>query len=387
MRTFKDWPPALRQQPADLSDAGFYYIGLSDQVKCFYCDGGLRNWVPEDDPWTEHARWFAKCGFVRLVKGDEFIARCLAERPTQDNSQQPQQAAPQQQQQPSQSRVLRAEDIPAVMSSALVHQALSMGVDASRVKMALQRRVLQSLPMYANVNQLLDAAFREHREQEERVTVENNETPSAFGVGGAMTTASASVSAPSEDIVELRRRRESTSATTEGSQSQGEADIEEESSLTTGAETTSSQESQDEQPQQQQEQGSSSTIELPAADTSQPPPPSASSPTSSSQPPTAAVLQHSSSAPLGGSESGSALSLPQSQSLHGSAIRGEANDLESENRRLKEQRTCKICMDNEIGVVFLPCGHLICCVQCAPALKDCPLCRQPIHGTVKTYMS
>ena len=40
-----------------------------------------------------------------------------------------------------------------------------MGVDASRVKMALQRRVLQSLPMYANVNQLLDAAFREHREQ------------------------------------------------------------------------------------------------------------------------------------------------------------------------------------------------------------------------------
>ena len=80
-------------------------------------------------------------------------------------------------------------------------------------------------------------------------------------------------------------------------------------------------------------------------------------------------------------------SLPQSRSLHGGAIRNEENDLESENRRLKEQRTCKICMDKEIGVVFLPCGHLICCVQCAPALKDCPLCRQPIHGTVKTYMS
>ena len=62
-------------------------------------------------------------------------------------------------------------------------------------------------------------------------------------------------------------------------------------------------------------------------------------------------------------------------------------ELEIENRRLKDQRTCKICMDREIGVVFLPCGHLISCVQCAPALKDCPLCRQPIHGTVKTYMS
>ena len=40
-----------------------------------------------------------------------------------------------------------------------------MGVDASRVKMALQRRALQSRPMYANVNELLDAAFREQREQ------------------------------------------------------------------------------------------------------------------------------------------------------------------------------------------------------------------------------
>ena len=62
-------------------------------------------------------------------------------------------------------------------------------------------------------------------------------------------------------------------------------------------------------------------------------------------------------------------------------------DLEQENRQLKEARICKNCMENESGVVFLPCGHLICCVQCAPSLKDCPLCRQPIHGTVKTYMS
>ena len=58
-------------------------------------------WITSESPmfiFRVHSRWFAKCGFVRLVKGDEFIARCLAERPTQDNSQQPQQAAPQQQQ-------------------------------------------------------------------------------------------------------------------------------------------------------------------------------------------------------------------------------------------------------------------------------------------------
>lgn len=39
---------------------------------------------------------------------------------------------------------------------------------------------------------------------------------------------------------------------------------------------------------------------------------------------------------------------------------------------------CKICMQEEVGVVFLPCGHLLSCVICAPALSNCPLCRQTI---------
>lgn len=61
--------------------------------------------------------------------------------------------------------------------------------------------------------------------------------------------------------------------------------------------------------------------------------------------------------------------------------------LEEENRQLKEARLCKICMDNEIGVVFLPCGHLTTCVNCAPSLKDCPVCRSVIKGTVRTFLS
>ena len=86
-------------------------------------------------------------------------------------------------------------------------------------------------------------------------------------------------------------------------------------------------------------------------------------------------------------EMGSQKDPPTAQRIGNVTAAEGSIDLEVENRRLKDQRTCKICMDREIGVVFLPCGHLISCVQCAPALKDCPLCRQPIHGTVKTYMS
>ncbi len=53
----------------------------------------------------------------------------------------------------------------------------------------------------------------------------------------------------------------------------------------------------------------------------------------------------------------------------------------------QELNICKICMDNQIAIVFLPCGHLISCVSCSIALSKCPLCRERIRGTVKSYLS
>lgn len=61
--------------------------------------------------------------------------------------------------------------------------------------------------------------------------------------------------------------------------------------------------------------------------------------------------------------------------------------LEEENRRLKSARECKICMSNEVGVVFLPCGHLLSCRLCASSLQICPLCRSVIKGRVRTFLS
>lgn len=61
--------------------------------------------------------------------------------------------------------------------------------------------------------------------------------------------------------------------------------------------------------------------------------------------------------------------------------------LEEENRRLKSARECKICMSNEVGVVFLPCGHLLSCLLCASSLQICPLCRSVIKGRVRTFLS
>ena len=68
LKSFSSWPPALPQQPQELAEAGFFYTGRSDQVKCFYCDGGLESWEAADSPWGEHQKWFSDCAFVKMKR-------------------------------------------------------------------------------------------------------------------------------------------------------------------------------------------------------------------------------------------------------------------------------------------------------------------------------
>ena len=52
-----------------------------------------------------------------------------------------------------------------------------------------------------------------------------------------------------------------------------------------------------------------------------------------------------------------------------------------------ERLTCKVCLEEELSVLFLPCAHLVSCSRCAVNVTKCPLCRAPIHATIKTYLS
>ncbi|KAM5245930.1 baculoviral IAP repeat-containing protein 7 [Ctenodactylus gundi] len=63
-----------------------------------------------------------------------------------------------------------------------------------------------------------------------------------------------------------------------------------------------------------------------------------------------------------------------------------AGDLQEQLRRLQEERTCKVCLDHSVSVVFVPCGHLV-CAECAPSLQLCPICRAPIRSWVRTFLS
>ena len=69
---------------------------------------------------------------------------------------------------------------------------------------------------------------------------------------------------------------------------------------------------------------------------------------------------------------------------------------EQENQRMRqklqnieetteESQKCKICMEGNLEIVFIPCGHLFTCTNCAPSCKNCPLCRKPAKH-MKIYL-
>jgi len=316
LRTFHDWPSELRQRPADMADAGFYHIlprggassssDATDKVKCYYCDGGLMNWAPEDDPWIEHARWFDQCSFVRLKKGDDFIREVLLKYPRQ-----PVPELPGVESMPEPVEMSIKEDqLRNMMSSMLVNQVLEMGLAYDSIQAALEKKLRSSGTGYKSARELADAAMKEgtassEGPQEQISRQLSSTTQAAPNDEKPSTSGSRSVAASYDPLLKNSPKQEPMP-----------------------------------KPPQDEETKSKEKSESEKMD----------------------------------------IELPKNSSK-------DLKSPEEELQQLKDQRLCKVCFVEERNVAFLPCGHLICCVNCVPSLKDCPYCRQPITGTLKTFMS
>ncbi|XP_009669166.2 baculoviral IAP repeat-containing protein 7 isoform X3 [Struthio camelus] len=193
LSTFQSWPQYTEVHPEQLARAGFFYTGRGDMVRCFYCDGSVRNWEFGDDPWREHAKWYPRCEFLLQSRGREFVS----------------------------------------------------GVQESFFSTLVSPR---------------DSWHQAHQD-----------------------------SSASQDPVQR--------------------------------ETETSCSGEERQLAQQKESDKS---------------------------------------PL---------------------------STEEQLRRLQAERMCKVCMDRDVSVVFVPCGHLVACAECAPNLSLCPICRAVIRGSVRTFMS
>ncbi|XP_076817956.1 baculoviral IAP repeat-containing protein 8-like [Clavelina lepadiformis] len=57
-----------------------------------------------------------------------------------------------------------------------------------------------------------------------------------------------------------------------------------------------------------------------------------------------------------------------------------------EIRRLQEERTCKVCGNEQASVVLIPCGHIACCIGCAENASTCPICRLRVREKVRSFI-
>merc|ERR1719341_2368706 len=233
------------------------------------------------------------------------------------------------------------EEVRRAMSQAIVRQVLSMGIDASRVKMAIKNQLESSGNAFESAEHLINAAFSVQREQERRSRLENLNSS-----GATLTNLGEGEGRSRSERVEL------ANLLGEEIRMEVEEEVGSTVSLTPRSPATST--------------ITSSTT--PATSTAAPP--GSSSTTSSTSSSQQEQELASISAELRELAASSNNKNANTSSPTTSAPGSPKDDLESENARLKEQRTCKICMDGEVGVVFLPCGHLCSCVLCAPSLRD-----------------
>ncbi|XP_076113477.1 death-associated inhibitor of apoptosis 2-like isoform X1 [Mytilus galloprovincialis] len=259
LSSFANWPSYLSQTPDELVTAGFFYTGIEDHCRCFFCGGGLRRWEVGDLPWTEHARWYPKCQFVKQCMGEKFIEDVQHGKDPENisNSSHSEQK-------------IESKGLNSYTNNPAVQTILEFGYEPNVVKSAYTS--LQTAGVQDITASLL---FEKINEKEER-----------------------------------------------------------------------------EQPQS-----------------------ACNHPVKSSHKPAAPE------------ENNHIKAKPKDEQINiDPDIELSVKCLEEENRNLKDQQTCKICLDEPVSIVFLPCGHMAACINCAPALRRCPICRAFIKGTVKAIM-
>ncbi|XP_075193581.1 putative inhibitor of apoptosis isoform X2 [Anomaloglossus baeobatrachus] len=264
LKTFLNWPSRIPVTPNKLAEAGFYYVGRNDDVKCFCCDGGLRCWESGDDPWVEHAKWFPRCEYLLHVKGQSFVTeiqdryphlldQILSSSDTQNEAQYP----------PNEIMLIRKSWLTLSQRMANCLLIVEDLVTSEVLTPAEYDAIKQKTPIALQAQELIE-------------------------------------------IVLIKGRNAIESFKT-------------------------------------------------------------------------SLNKH---------DPGLHRELFIEQSLICQASEGYSDlPMEEQLRRLQEERTCKICMDQEVSIVFIPCGHLVVCKDCAPSLRKCPICRGIIKGTVRTFLS
>nr|BDT63158.1 MAG: baculoviral IAP repeat-containing protein [Sicyonia whispovirus] len=178
--SYSAWPDRVSQKPNDLADAGFFYCGLSDHVRCFHCGNGLRNWENDDIPWNEHARWYPECSYVLLRKGKDFIDKyrqentpCICTAPaTRTSTSKTLCLSPAF----SNRHTITDKDLGRLMDLDIIRGVIGMGFPTQIVKAALRDHVQKTCMPYFNMESCIEAVLNKI-EEEARQNVHSTNCP------------------------------------------------------------------------------------------------------------------------------------------------------------------------------------------------------------------
>jgi len=177
----------IRATMYDMVEAGLYYLGERDKVKCWYCNGGLQNWALNDNPWFEHAKWFPTCEFLLRNKGPEYVSEVTRRFPNIGRgnelirSRRPRETFSISKPtiiEPRKARdELRQRAHIEVESSAVAREALKMGFDKEQVTRVVAVRLRDYDRCFGKVETLVNALLEEPVEHSEMLSSdEENET-------------------------------------------------------------------------------------------------------------------------------------------------------------------------------------------------------------------
>ncbi|XP_052810393.1 uncharacterized protein LOC128238475 [Mya arenaria] len=258
--SYNGWPNTSSHTPIELAEAGFYFAGFGDCVRCFHCGIGLRHWDKEDNVWIEHARWSKDCVFLLQKKGREFVE--LVQLAVQYTNELEDQTGA--------TGTSGVVDLEKYLVGEAAQFVLTKGFTPIQIKESLEAILSKDSNAKITGHSLLQKVIELHGKKNEPAPEDNTNS--------ANSAPESTESSP--ETVEKQARGENTEA---------------------------------------------------------------------------------------------AVADPKA--------------IKEENEQLKEQTVCKVCLDNTVSIVFLPCGHLVTCADCAPAMRKCPICRAVVKGTVRTYMS
>ncbi|XP_071114614.1 death-associated inhibitor of apoptosis 2-like [Haliotis cracherodii] len=353
--SFQLWPEGHSQHPEELARAGFFYAGYSDCVRCFVCGVGLRTWEEGDDPWVEHVRWRSSCAYLEAARGKNFVIQTLAAiaRCTQTSqSGENHQGAPD----TKYNYVTSEEGRQAFKLDVLLENIFAADRESEQVQ--------ASQGGYSDV---------EHHSQGQ--TGEEGKEVMRSGVGNMDSKSSGKT--VNNTTRQAHLLRSPAGKTDSGYKS---LPIENHAGLPPTQQTSGNF-------QTGHPFGSSNikyNLEIVA-----PEPPGAKPAVSEET-----ERQKQSDAPVN-----RFLSLPTNRHevkgidkikknyIKKGQRKEEVKATEEETRQLRESSTCKVCLEDPANIVFLPCGHLVACAECTPALERCPVCRTHIRGTVRVHLA